>query len=216
MTVLTKYFGDRYDVLLTKRAIETAQPNFQPCTHAGCNSGQIHETGHDQPIMTCASCHKLTCFTHKQPWHTGMTCADFDSSSARLVADQEIETLKIIDATTKKCPSCEVRIQKHNGCDHMTCMTPYSLLMRCWLTLYKQAHVVVMSSVGSAWPTTRWSGSKGMQHILPSAHTIARVFQVLLFIIPIVICVANLLSRCRTKWMGIYLSEIIRWTALSF
>ncbi|KAH6667330.1 hypothetical protein B0J14DRAFT_443098, partial [Halenospora varia] len=105
----------RYDILLTKRAIETTQPNFQPCTHAGCDSGQIHETGHDQPIMMCISCHKLTCFTHKQPWHTGMTCTDFDSSSARLAADLEVETLKIIDSTTKKCPGCEVRIQKNDG-----------------------------------------------------------------------------------------------------
>lgn len=170
------------------------QPNFQPCTHAGCDSGQIHETGHDQPIMKCTSCHKLTCFTHTQAWHTGMTCTDFDSSSARLAADQEVETLKIIDSTTKKCPGCEVRIQKNNGCDHMTCMIPYTLLLRCWLTLHEQAHAVVMSSVGSALPTTRWSGSRGMQHILLSAHTIACVFQVLLHSIPIAICVAKLFS----------------------
>jgi hypothetical protein len=112
-----KFYGARYDMLLTKRTIKTTQPNFQPCTHTGCNSGQIHETGHDQPIMTCTSCYKLTCFTHKRPWHTGMTCTDFDSS-ARLAADQEVQTLKTIGSTTKKCPCCEVRIQKNNGCDH--------------------------------------------------------------------------------------------------
>jgi hypothetical protein len=174
--------------------IKTTQPNFQPCTQARHNSRQIHEIGHDQPIITCTGCHKLTCFTHRQPWHTGMACTVFDSSSARLAADQEVQTLKIINATTK-CPSCEVRTQKHNGCDHMRCMTPYTLLGSCWLTLHKQAHAVVMSSVGSALPTIRWSGSKGMQHILPSAHTIACAFQALLPSIPIAIYVAKLLIR---------------------
>jgi hypothetical protein len=113
-------------MLLTKRTIEDTQPNFQLCTHAGCNSGQIHETGHEQPIMRCSSCSKLTCFTHKQPWHTGMTCAAFDTSAARSATDQENQTLRIIDETTKKCPNCEVRIQKGDGCDHMTCIVLFS------------------------------------------------------------------------------------------
>ncbi len=53
-----------------------------------------------------------------------MTCTDFDSSSARIAADQEDKTLKIINSITKKCPGYEVRIQKNNRCDYITYITP--------------------------------------------------------------------------------------------
>jgi hypothetical protein len=116
------WYCTRYDTILTRRAIEATQPNFQPCTHPGCNSGQIHETGHESPIMTCSSCFKQTCFTHKRPWHSGMTCAAVDEAAAHVATDEVDQTLLIIGKTTKQCPKCKIHIEKNNGCDHMTCM----------------------------------------------------------------------------------------------
>jgi IBR domain, a half RING-finger domain len=99
------------------------QENYQPCTHPGCSSGQIHQSGDEQPIMTCIGCFKQTCFTHKRPWHNGRTCAEVDA----LTVDGLDQTLLTIQRTTKKCPNCNEGIEKKGGCEHMTCMCWYLL-----------------------------------------------------------------------------------------
>ncbi|TVY54887.1 hypothetical protein LCER1_G004091 [Lachnellula cervina] len=61
-------------------------PNFTYCLNAGCDSGQIHGGGDDQPIMTCTTCQFKTCFTHKTAWHSDLTCTEYDEM---LVKDKE-------------------------------------------------------------------------------------------------------------------------------
>ncbi|EEY19611.1 conserved hypothetical protein [Verticillium alfalfae VaMs.102] len=58
--------------------------NFIWCA-GGCGSGQIHETGAEQPIVICLHCSGRSCFTHEVAWHDGLTCEEFDS----LLADPE-------------------------------------------------------------------------------------------------------------------------------
>jgi len=70
----------------------------------------------------------MMCFRHQQPWHTDITCAEFDSS--RLSGDPNYaQTQKFILETTKGCPECGVRITKGNGCFHMTCKIPFDVKM---------------------------------------------------------------------------------------
>jgi hypothetical protein len=97
-------------------------PNFAMCLGPGCDSGQIHETGDAQPIMTCTICHFKTCFTHKMPWHQGQTCAEYDFLRKERM-EQEAASENLIAKTTKKCPNpkCGHGIEKKGGCDHMTC-----------------------------------------------------------------------------------------------
>jgi hypothetical protein len=122
---LPKYFltdmVDRYDQKSLLAAFRD-MPNFAMCLGPGCDSGQIHETGDDQPIMTCTTCHFKTCFTHKMPWHSGQTCADYDAEQKKRM-EQEAASEKWITETTKKCPNpeCGHAIEKNGGCDHMTC-----------------------------------------------------------------------------------------------
>jgi hypothetical protein len=97
-------------------------PNFTMCLGPGCDSGQIHETGDDQPIMTCTKCHFKTCFSHKMPWHSGQTCAEYDAERKERM-EQEAASEKLIAETAKQCPNpqCGHGITKDGGCDHMTC-----------------------------------------------------------------------------------------------
>jgi hypothetical protein len=119
MTVLI--FSTRYDQKSLLAAFRD-MPNFTMCLGPGCDSGQIHETGDDQPIMTCTTCHFKTCFTHKMPWHSGQTCADYDAERKERM-EQEAASEQLISDTTKKCPNpqCGHGIEKSGGCDHMTC-----------------------------------------------------------------------------------------------
>lgn len=55
---------------------------FVYCTSPTCKSGQYHESGSDQPIVTCVACGTRTCFNHREAWHESLTCADYDAFKA--------------------------------------------------------------------------------------------------------------------------------------
>ncbi|KAL7927805.1 hypothetical protein ACQKWADRAFT_277901 [Trichoderma austrokoningii] len=71
----------RYETLALRAAMAEAE-NFFWCT-SGCGSGQIHDTGHDQPIVICLHCSHRSCFHHNVAWHQGLTCEEYD----QLLAD---------------------------------------------------------------------------------------------------------------------------------
>lgn len=99
-------------------------PNFTYCLNMGCDSGQIHGGGDDQPIMTCTACQFKTCFTHKIAWHSGMTCSEYDEVLAKEERmEQEAASQKFLTKKTKICPNpeCGLHCIKASGCDHMTC-----------------------------------------------------------------------------------------------
>ncbi|KAJ0385638.1 hypothetical protein COL922a_005963 [Colletotrichum nupharicola] len=52
--------------------------NFIWCT-ANCGSGQLHDTGTEQPIVSCLHCGQRSCFTHNVTWHENLTCEEYDS-----------------------------------------------------------------------------------------------------------------------------------------
>jgi E3 ubiquitin-protein ligase RNF14 len=111
--------------------------DFHWCVKPKCGSGQLHNPDQQGPIMTCYSCHMMQCTRHERAWHKGETCRQYDarilaggSSSVQKKAEEE-ESRKTIERVSKKCPkaSCGARIQKNDGCDHMTCKS--LCLMNC-------------------------------------------------------------------------------------
>lgn len=73
----------RYETLALRAAMAEAE-NFFWCT-SGCGSGQIHDTGRDQPIVVCLHCSHRSCFHHSVAWHQGLTCEEYD----QLLADPD-------------------------------------------------------------------------------------------------------------------------------
>ncbi|CAF0915669.1 unnamed protein product [Adineta ricciae] len=112
-----KRLFDRYDRFITNRHIEQMD-EFVWCSNPDCGMGQLNDGGQANNIVTCFNCHKRTCFTHRVPWHEGLTCAEYDQTRN---ADDEASQLWIIQ-NSKKCPNCPYRIEKNDGCDHMKCV----------------------------------------------------------------------------------------------
>ncbi|EON96989.1 putative ibr domain-containing protein [Phaeoacremonium minimum UCRPA7] len=69
---------------LTFRHAMSESPHFIWCT-AGCGSGQIHDSGSQQPIVACVKCGARSCFHHSVPWHENLSCDEYDA----LLADPE-------------------------------------------------------------------------------------------------------------------------------
>ncbi|RFN51532.1 ring finger domain-containing protein [Fusarium flagelliforme] len=73
----------KYETIALRAAMSEAD-NFVWCT-SGCGSGQIHESGTAQPIVTCLHCNHRSCFHHNVAWHENLSCEEYD----QLLADPE-------------------------------------------------------------------------------------------------------------------------------
>ncbi|KAG9236641.1 hypothetical protein BJ875DRAFT_350598, partial [Amylocarpus encephaloides] len=122
---------DRQQLLATLKD----DPNFATCLGPDCLSGQIHELGASEPILTCQVCNFKACFVHKMPWHSNQTCTEYDESRKLQAAQHDQRTEEFLSKTTKACPNpaCGWRIQKNGGCDHLVCkMCQHEF---CWACL---------------------------------------------------------------------------------
>lgn len=43
-----------------------------------CDFGQLHEKGASEPIVRCLNCGFRSCFVHSGPWHSGLTCDEYN------------------------------------------------------------------------------------------------------------------------------------------
>lgn len=111
--------GNRYDKLLAKQSLG-GESNYVACQNTACTGGQLHEGGHDAPVVTCYVCHAKSCFTHQVPWHENFTCKQWDQQGLQKDAAMEA-TAQYLSKFTKECPRCGCHIEKNEGCDHMTC-----------------------------------------------------------------------------------------------
>ncbi|OAL56794.1 hypothetical protein IQ07DRAFT_18408 [Pyrenochaeta sp. DS3sAY3a] len=110
----------QYDTYIARTAFND-DPNFRWCR--SCDYGQIHLSGVEGNIFTCANCGHKVCVIHENTWHEGETCEEFDyRSSGRKERDQKAQekaSLKAISKLSKKCPGpgCVYNIEKNDGCD---------------------------------------------------------------------------------------------------
>lgn len=111
-----------YDTLTTRAALGNL-PDFAYCLSPTCSSGQ--ENHANANFMHCVACGYEQCASHLVPWHVGETCAEYTyRTSGQKQRDDEVRTERMLDDVSQKCPNpagCGWRIQKVDGCDHMTC-----------------------------------------------------------------------------------------------
>ncbi|KAH8657412.1 hypothetical protein BGZ60DRAFT_415842 [Tricladium varicosporioides] len=109
-------------------------PNFRWCLRPGCEAGQIHDINEDSPIFICCdtTCGYKFCVNHSIPWHEDETCAEYDYRTVGKFKD-DAASEESIKKLCKRCAKCESPIEKHKGCDHMTCFKcKYEF---CWICL---------------------------------------------------------------------------------
>ncbi|KAH9810048.1 E3 ubiquitin-protein ligase RNF14-like [Teratosphaeria destructans] len=134
-----------YDQVITREALASL-PGFEWCLGARCGSGQLnHADDHLPHYMRCASCGFSQCLKHKAPWHEDETCEQYDyRTSGHKARDEEAKTAAMLDDISKMCPgppgkACGWRIQKTEGCDHMTCRRCKQEF--CWICLTRHDEI---------------------------------------------------------------------------
>ncbi|EFX05666.1 ring finger protein [Grosmannia clavigera kw1407] len=117
---------ERYESALLRHSLQEDNA-FIWCSWPGCDGGQIHVGGTDQPIVKCNNCGRSTCFIHRCPWHKDVTCDEYDKIQPILgddVKDKHALLRHVVDnraseetveKTTKPCPKCGSKIEKDGG-----------------------------------------------------------------------------------------------------
>ena len=122
---------ERYDRFTIHHQLEQMD-EFIWCSNVKCQMGQFNEGGEANNIVTCRSCRHKTCFTHKTPWHAGLTCQEHDLT----IGGELKASLHWLHQNTKTCPKCSSQIEKNDGCDHMTCIKCQHEFCWCCLAAY--------------------------------------------------------------------------------
>lgn len=113
----------RYDSMAL-RALLSGSEHFHRCLTATCDYGVETTENH----LYCPNCQCVWCLKCGVKWHDNQTCLQFQASKAAnrtasvKVRDQQNQASRdTISKVTKGCPKCGVRIEKNDGCSHMTC-----------------------------------------------------------------------------------------------
>ncbi|KAH7087765.1 hypothetical protein FB567DRAFT_621821 [Paraphoma chrysanthemicola] len=112
-------FGE-YDKALVKHYLAIS-PHFIACLSTTCGlyfsieACQANTKRSTKQKISCCYCEYEMCLTCVRPWHGRSGC----SMAKQMENEESLAQVKLLGA--KPCPNCGVNIEKHGGCDHMTC-----------------------------------------------------------------------------------------------
>jgi len=116
----------RYETYVMRNFIETSK-NMKYCPAAGCDKVAI---GAGITTVRCL-CTNPFCFKCGEEAHEPCNCPQLAEWAQK--CQNESETANWILAHTKKCPKCNARIEKNQGCNHMNCkLCKYEF---CWICM---------------------------------------------------------------------------------
>jgi len=90
------------------------------CPTPDCQGVLKKENGANK--ATCPQCEKHFCFRCQHGWHEGKSCQEAEDEYYGDWAEHRM---------ANKCPNCKARIEKEDGCPHMTCRVCYHEW--CWV-----------------------------------------------------------------------------------
>jgi len=115
---------EKFLMYMTRNFIETST-TMRWCPAPGCEKVAI---GSGITTVICSCLHSF-CFRCGGEAHDPATCQQLELWLEK--CQSESETANWILANTKKCPKCSARIEKNQGCNHMTCkVCKYDF---CWI-----------------------------------------------------------------------------------
>ena len=110
--VSTEYF-DKYNIYCVRNCIDMNK-TMRWCPTPGCGKVVISSG----VIVVSCTCLHLFCFRCGESPHDPCTC---NHIKIWLEKCEQDENNYWIHTNTKKCPGCTIRIEKNEGCNHMTC-----------------------------------------------------------------------------------------------
>lgn len=120
-----------YLTRLTEDAIADSEKVY--CPFPGCSAMMLRpdQQQHSTDMYTasssssiraeCMQCYRLFCVECLVPWHSDLTCGEFQALPARAEEDRELLLQLAKDNKWRTCWKCRSLIILEEGCFHMTC-----------------------------------------------------------------------------------------------
>lgn len=105
----------QFDLYLSRSFIEESK-TLRYCPSPGCDRVAV---GSAVSTVKCTACLAPFCFRCGEEGHELVSCVQLGVWA--LKCQNESETANWILVNTKKCPKCQTRIEKNQGCNHITC-----------------------------------------------------------------------------------------------
>ena len=105
-------------------AVFMAEKTMLQCLNTECGSiGLLEQNVAGFPNVVCSECKHRSCALCKVEWHEGLSCQVYrEKNQKESITSEEKATLRILSKKgAKRCPRCQMAIEKDGGCDSMSC-----------------------------------------------------------------------------------------------
>lgn len=119
----------RYE-LFVQQSFVNINRSMSWCPAPGCTNSFL---AHGACKTVVCPCGMQSCFKCSHEAHQPIDCEGLSRWLEK--CSNESETVNWILANTKKCPKCMVRIEKNQGCNHMTCRNKGCKHEFCWVCM---------------------------------------------------------------------------------
>jgi hypothetical protein len=115
---------EKYNIEMMEVWKQDISPKPVTCLEPNCGAiGLPDITAPGYPQVTCNTCKFRSCAQCLVPWHKDETCAERVAKHVNdKMSDTEKDILKLMQTKdAKRCPNCQLVIEKDGGCDSMLC-----------------------------------------------------------------------------------------------
>ncbi|KAF2499838.1 hypothetical protein BU16DRAFT_430112, partial [Lophium mytilinum] len=95
------------------------------CLNATCGAvGLLEQTAPGFPNVVCSACSHRHCALCVVDWHEDMSCQAYRAKNQKaLISAEEKTALRMLNKLgAKRCPRCQLAIEKDGGCNSMYCI----------------------------------------------------------------------------------------------
>ncbi|KAF2124755.1 hypothetical protein P153DRAFT_370666 [Dothidotthia symphoricarpi CBS 119687] len=115
---------EKYNLAMMHVWKQDTTPQLMTCIAPSCAQiGLPDALAQGYPHVSCHACRLRQCAVCLVPWHADQTCAEYAAANvdAQMSAPEK-ETLRLLqEKDGKRCPNCQLVIEKDGGCDSMLC-----------------------------------------------------------------------------------------------
>ncbi|KAL8503265.1 hypothetical protein ACS0TY_022123 [Phlomoides rotata] len=138
--ILPKELLDRWGDALCEAVILGWERFY--CPYKDCSALLIDDSEEEAVVQSeCPSCNRLFCAACKVPWHTGVSCADFQKLNKDERGNEDLMLLNLAKSNKwMRCPKCRIYVSRIDGCLFMRCRCGHNFCYNCGSPIVGPAH----------------------------------------------------------------------------
>ncbi|KAF5955402.1 hypothetical protein HYC85_008258 [Camellia sinensis] len=110
----------QWDEFLCKSMIPKSQIIY--CPFRDCSAMLVNDSGEIIEEINCPACKRSICARCRVPWHVEFTCKEFMRLGGKKRGKENMLVEELAKKKSwRKCPECEIYVEKTEGCSHITC-----------------------------------------------------------------------------------------------